>query len=195
MKTNKELEQFNIAKEEYGNNPNDWYTYGDDATKAQWYTNLWNRMNGDSTVKSKAGMNGDNYQTMDGRLLNSDSWIVDALSQGMVSLQQVSVDKTVISEIPDQKTPTVYNIKGIDWNDKIYTNCTDLKQVDDEQAITKAEAIYEKKTKEIAAQDNTLTTQMRKIDSERSVLTSSYSKIKQQLETHISKSFNVFGSG
>ena len=55
MEEYKELErELSMMYEDLGEDPTEWFTY-DNGDKAQWYTNIWYRLNGESTLKSMEG--------------------------------------------------------------------------------------------------------------------------------------------
>ncbi len=75
------MKDYNVAKAEfdaeardYGTSLDDLYSYKD-PEKAQWYINLWYRMNGSSTNKSTDSDAGTYYAKLDSKLLTSNSWI------------------------------------------------------------------------------------------------------------------------
>ncbi len=187
---NKVLDEFNTEAEDYGPTLDDLYTY-DDATKAQWYTNLWYRLNGESSEKSIQGKNSDYYSVLDEKLLNSSTWVQDALTQGAITVEVASNTDTS-DEIPDINTPTIVNLRGITWQSTIYSSLTDLTQKDDDQAIAKAEAEYQKKTEEINAKDEKYQNKIKNLDTEHTALQTEYESVQSALNKNIERSFKTF---
>lgn len=187
MEYNKVLAEFNAEAEDFGPDLEDLFVY-DDASKVQWYKNLWYRLNGTSSQKT---LDADlKYEILDPNLVNSNSWLQDALTQGLVSIETV-----VNQDIPDmvvQNNPTVINLKGIDWKSIIYTSCSEVTQADDEQAIAKAEAEYERKTKEISAKDDKLERKIKLLDTEHNSLQTEYESVQSAMNKNVERSFKAF---
>ncbi len=162
-----------------------------DATKARWYTNLWYRLNGESSEKSTAGRNAQNYQILDKNLSGSSSWVQDALAHGTITIEKAQYQKTS-DEIPDENNPTVLNLKGISWISKISSACSDLQEVDDEQAAVKAQAEYESKTAEIANKDQKYQLKLKNLETEHTSMLQQYESIQSALSADIKRSFNGF---
>lgn len=187
---NKVLEEFNAEAEDYGSTLEDLYTY-DDATKAQWYTNLWYRMNGESSNKSSQGANAANYQVLDSKLLSSSTWIQDALTHGAISIEVASYTDSS-NKIADSSTPTVVNLAGISWNTKIYSSCSDITQKDDDQSVARAEAEYQRKTEEINAKDQKYQNKIKTLDTEHTALQTEYESVQSAMNKNIERSFKSF---
>lgn len=169
---------------------NETYSYSD-SQKAQWYTNLWYRLNGESSEKNENSKF--NYQVIDSNLLTSSSWLQDALAQGSVIIESASYIKAA-NQIPDLTQPDVVNLKGIKWETKVYTSCPDITTEDDKAAIAKAEAEYEQKTKEITAKEKKFDSKIRTLETEHEALTEEYNSVKSALDANISRSFKTFNS-
>ncbi|MBR1424210.1 hypothetical protein IJ579_01450 [bacterium] len=183
-KFNAEIEKFDTL--------NDTYTYSD-PSKAQWYTNLWYRLNGESTEKNEVTGLNSTYVVLDDNLLSSSSWIQDALAQGAISIEAAKyIEET--NQIPDSSEPNVMNLKGISWDKKIYSNCTDITTSEDKTAIARAEAEYEAKTKEISDKDKKYENKMKVLETERQALEEEYNAAKKVLFDNIKRSYNVFNS-
>ena len=184
------LEEFNAELEDYGTTLDDGFAYND-ATKAQWYTNLWYRLNGDSSEKSFQGSQGSNYKVLDEDTMNNADWLQKAIKDGTVTLEMASSeDKTNL--IPDESDPTVVTLKGISWQSVIYSSCSDIAEKDDEQAIARAEAEYEKATQEINAKDEKYQSQIKTLETEHSTLQTEYESIQSALNKNIERSFKAF---
>ncbi len=191
----KELHEYrdNLAKlnselEKRGIEITDAISY-EDSTKAQWYTNLWYRMNGNSTVKSASA--GNNYQVLANELTSSSTWIKDSLTQGIVTIEQASFNNSE-NTVPDKDNPLVMKLNGINWKAKIFSSCNDIMQKDDTAKLARAEAAYEKKTAEINAKDEKFQRQINLLNSEHTALQTEYDSVKSAMEKNISRSFKTF---
>lgn len=180
----------------------DMYTY-DNQEKAQWYTNLWYRMNGESSEKSAQGANKTNYAILDANLANSESWIQNAITQGVITLevaansQETHTLKTDDSsaEIPGISPLTLkLDLKGITWTSTTYSSCIDFTEQDNDKAIARAEAEYERKNKEISAKDQTYTNKIKALDTEHTALQTEYESVKSAMDKNISRSYKTFNS-
>lgn len=185
------LEEMTAEAEDLGcTNLEDMYTYSD-ATKAQWYTNLWYRLNGESTDKSSKGANGTNYSVLDSKLASSRQWIQEALTQGAVTLESASYKKTT-NAIPDENNPLSANLRGISWKSVIYSSCSDFTELDDDSAIAKAEAEYQKTNNEITAKDQKYENKIKTLDTEHTSLQTEYESVKSAMNKNIERSFKAF---
>ncbi len=174
----------------------DTYTYSD-TTKAQWYTNLWYRLNGDSSNKTSQGEKASNYAVIDNKLASSNQWIQDSLKQGIISLELASVDDAgVVLENQIEQISDTLSLKltGISWDKKIYSSSSDFISVDADAAIAKAEAEYERKNAEISAKDQKYQNKIKKLDIEHQALQEQYNSVKAAMEKNIGRSFKTFNS-
>ena len=162
-----------------------------DATKAQWYSNLWYKMNGPSTDKSAQGNNATNYSVLDPKLAASKDWIQDALSQGIVSIE-VATYKDAANIIENESRPLTVKLQGISWDPTEYGSCIDFTEVDDEAAIAKAEAEYQKKNNEITAKDKRYQSKIKTLDTEHNTLQTQYESVKSAMTKNIDRSFKTF---
>lgn len=168
----------------------DTYTYSDES-KAQWYTNLWYRLNGESSDKSTAGENGSNYAIMNSKLGSSSDWLKDALTQGLVTLE-VASNKDATNDIPDMNNPLSVNLRGISWTTTIYSSVSDITQQDDNAAIAKAEAEYNKKNNEISAKDKKYENKIKTLDTEHTSLQTEYESVQSAMNKNIDRSYKTF---
>lgn len=159
-----------------------------DATKAQWYTNLWYRMNGESAVKNAKA---DNYQALEPGLLTSTSWVKDAIAHGAITIEVAAYDKDK-KAVMDEAGINIANLRGITWTPKIFTNCTDITQRDDDAAIEKAEAVYKKAMAEITAKDERYQRKLSTLDTEHNAIQTEYESVKSALSKNIERSFKAF---
>ena len=118
--------QYNTELDKVGVSANKAFEY-DDQSKAQWYTNLWYKLNGQST--SNTGLNNFAYlnpkdgisefsgeinlsnkiSDSDSKILNSSTWISNALSRGMVNIEMANYVSEEMT-IEDVEDPFVYNL-------------------------------------------------------------------------------------
>lgn len=135
---------------------NDTSNKGNADAKAQWYTNLFNRM--------KQG-----YKTIENGLASSKEWIEYALESGIVTLEQVD--------------------KSFKWNRLDYKTCTKITEETDQEAVTKAEAEYNRAMKDIEAKDNIYDIELKNIDTEHTSLQTEYESIKGVITKNIERTF------
>ena len=166
------------------------YVYSDE-TKATWYKNLWYRMNGESSDKSAQGKNATNYTELDSKLASSKQWIQDALTQGLITLE-VASNEDATNLIPDMDNPTSVLLQGISWRTTTYSSCIDFTEKDDDSAIAKAEAEYQRKNNEISAQDKKYENKIKTLDTEHTSLQTEYESVKSAMNKNIDRSFKTF---
>lgn len=142
---------------------NDTANTGNADAKAQWYTNMFNRM--------KAG-----YKTIENGLASSSEWLQFALESGLVTMEQV--DKS-------------YSWKSIDY--KTCSNITE--QTDNSEAVSKAEAEYNRAMKDIDAKDSMYDIQLKNIDTEHTALQTEYDSVKSVISKNIDRTFKFNQNG
>lgn len=170
-----------------------------DKPKAQWYTNLWYAMNGQSTsdeVYSVYDENAEfsyftvtdtektcdpdtsnqNYVVIDDTLASDSSWLQFALTNGMVTISQAGLRSN----------------SDITWEGIEFTSTSDITEVADDSKIAKAEAEYEKTMQEIQIEDKKLERQMTKLDTEHSALEKELESIKGVMDKNTERSFAAF---
>ncbi len=184
----------------------DTYEYSD-KSKAQWYTNLWYRMNGEASEKSAAGLNAANYTVLDGHLASSSQWIQDALSQGLISIEVCSNEQ--VSNILDYQyisgtfatksapnnmleNPLRMKLRGINWRTTEFSTCSEFVEKDDAAAIARAEAEYERKNNEISAKDKKYENKIKTLDSEHQALQTEYESVQSAMNKNIERSYKTF---
>lgn len=179
-----------------------------DPEKAQWYTNLWYKMNGnidpqkiqlqevDTFDKDKnidiystyyvltqdettsKNLEYSNYKVLDSRLASSPSWLEDALSQGIISLSTIQYDKNEPQKLK--------------WEYIIYSNARDLSLEDNREAVAKAEAKYNNAVQTLEFRDRKYQEKLNKLDSEHHVLQTEYESIKNAMNKNIERSYKSF---
>lgn len=178
-----------------------------DPEKAQWYTNLWYRMNGmDEPERIYKDINDvvndrqedttridyllklfdiekntykDYYEVLPENLAESNDWLNNALAQGWVTLQKAGASRTVDTD-------------KFKWSDIIYTNATDIITEENSEAIAKAEAKYSQILSDIDSQDKRYQMQIRSLDSEHNALQTEYNSVKSAVDKNVDRSFKVF---
>ena len=187
--------------------------YVKDKEKSQWYTNLWYRMDGQSTsekIKEKdysnvgvedleendidsklyvlnnraKSMSGQTYALFEDNLFANSDWLQFALEHGMVTLEVVSFSDSKATEYPITQK--------LDWKSIIYTNATDIVSEEDEVAIALAEVKYKNKTTEIQNEDKKFDQELKKLDTEHSALQTEYESVKEVISKNVDRSFKAF---
>ena len=159
----------------------------DDQTKAQWYTNLWYKINGSSTGNMHTG----NYAEMDNKMMNSTSWVSDAISRGTVNIEAVTYTGSEMT-LKYDRDPFIFTINGIKWESKIQSSCSDIVAADNEKLVAQAEAEYTRKTAEINAKDEKYQRKLSLLDSEHNAMQTEYESVKSAIDKNIGRSFKAF---
>lgn len=184
------------------------YKYSD-KDKAQWYVNLWHRMNGASD--SKDGMETatntttttevtststttttttntftrQRWDVLEDGLMNSQDWLKYALESGSVSLERVNFTNP---------TEEGTGLKDATWTSIIYTNALDISEQTDEAAIAKAEAEYEQKTREIENKDKQYDSILKLLETEHSALTAEHDSIKNVIKSNTDRTLKIYSA-
>ncbi len=170
------------------------YTYSDED-KAKWYTNLWYRLNGESSIKNEMTQN--NVAELDHNLASSSEWIQDCLKQGIITIEAVTnenVENVIQNEIESLQDTLQVKLNGIKWESKTHTSCQDITQQDNDTAIARAEADYERKNQEISAKDLKYQNKIKLLDTEHTTLEKEYESVKSALDKNVGRSFKTFNS-
>ena len=135
-----------------------------DKPLAQWYTNLWYIMDGNSTsdeiysiydeqaefdyftvpnISKTSTLDNNNYVVISDDLAGNQEWLQFAINNGLVTLSQATL-----------KNDT--NSTNIRWEGIEYSSTSDIYESQDETKIAKAEAEYQKTLTEIQAEDKQL---------------------------------------
>ena len=198
------LAQYQDELNELGLSANQAYQY-DDPTKAQWYTNLWFRINGQSTDNSgsknyssfnisdgiREAKDGQKILPDDTSLLNSSVWISNALSKGLVNIEQAAYSNENMT-VASNDNPFTFNLHGITWSGKIYSSISEIVESDNNKAISQAEAEYQRKTAEINAKDEKYQRKISLLDSEHNAIQTEYESVKSALNKNMERSFKAF---
>lgn len=182
------------------------YEYSD-KDKAQWYVNLWHRMNGSEseekngsittseihTTKDESGNYNVNktdttmsrYDILEDGLMNSPEWLKYALESCNVTLERVNFTNP---------TEEGSGLKNATWTSIIYTNALDISQQTNEAAIAKAEAEYEAETKDIEAKDKQFDNMLKLLDTEHTALQSEYDSVKGVITKNIERTLKIYSA-
>ena len=154
-------------------NPNE-----DATAKAQWYTNLFNRMQTVTTTEKDDGTITEeiktNYQVLEDGLATSAEWLQFALESGLVSMEQVDANNN--------------------WCSTLYSNCSDITETTDANEATVAEAEYNATMAKIEAKDKQFDIQLKNIDTEHESLQTEYDSIKSVLDKNIERNFKMYSA-
>ena len=180
-----------------------------DVNKAQWYTNLWYRINGPSTDKTdlnnyasfvpQAGirehtgglLEKNTIPNNDSKIVNSSVWISNALSKGLINIEKADYNGSEMT-LQDDKNPLKFNLNGITWKGQIYSSIPDIVESNNDKEIAKAEAEYQRKTAEINAKDERYQRQISLLDSEHNAIQTEYESVKNAMNKNIDRSFKAF---
>lgn len=173
-----------------------------DPDKAEWYTNLWYRMNGalfdeeQLDVESSTDYNvfkekyyektTDSKQSwveLDDNMLNSSEWLQYVLETGTVTLEQVKFQNP---------TETSTELEYHEWTAVAWSSTSDILEVEDSIAITKAEVEYNKTLAMIQSEDKKLENDIKKLDTEHNALQTEYDSIKGVMDKNMERSFKAF---
>lgn len=85
------------------------------------------------------------------------------------------------------------HINGTDYELVSLSSCTSISEITDEQALTIAEADYEKDMREIQAKDKRYELDQKKIDTQYEALMSEQESVKTVINKNVERSFKAFG--
>ena len=172
------------------------YTY-EDGDKAQWYVNLWHRVNGASDNKNGTGKYTDdgeeiistipnrNYDILEDGLMNNSAWLQRALEQGAITLERVNFD-----DKPEANT----GLKNATWTSIIYTNALDIGEEKDETQLAQIEQKFEQKSKELENKDKQYDNILKQLDTEHSALEAEYDSVKSVINNNIEKTLKIYSA-
>ena len=129
-----------------------------------------------------------NYKVIDDVTAKDASWLKYALENGIVSLRQA---KYFDPSEDSGKVPELEST-GYMWKSVGFKNAIDIKEVEDTEKITKAQAKYEKATKEIEAKDNEYDLQLKNLDTIHDALKTEYESVKSVITKNVERSFKAF---
>ena len=170
----------------------------EDLDKAQWYVNLWHRMNGTSDFKAGFGNSEDyiagngwasksetdqNWAVLKDGDMNSPEYLKYAIENGLITIEQVQFTD------PSESGTGIENAV---WTSIVFSSAQDITEQKDQVAITLAETEYNQTLREIEAKDKEYDTQIKKLDTEHNALQTEYDSIKSVIEKNVERSFKIF---
>ena len=171
-----------------------------DKPLAQWYTNLWNLMDGNTlsdeiysiyddqadfdyfTVGNKpksSTKDNNNYVVMPNDQAGNAEWLQFAINNGLVTLSQAALRNNT-------------NGSDITWERVESSSTSDIYESQDDTKIAKAEAEYKMTLAEIQAEDKQFDIKMKKLDTEHSALEKELESIKGVMDKNTERSFTAF---
>ena len=116
-------------------------------------------------------------------LINSPDWLKFALESG-----ELTLEKVVFNEDYDTTT----ELENKTWQATTWSSTSDIVEVTDQLAITKAEVKYEQALRDIQAKDKEYDNDIKKLDTEHNALQTEYDSIKGVLDKNMERSFKAF---
>ena len=176
-----------------------------DKDKGQWYINLWYLMNGsESANKVEQAFDDDttsytiannfkndakqNYKAIEDELFTSPDWLQFALSNGVITMKQVSYYTPALDGGRELKLTS----EGFVWDSISYTSAADIVAEEDGAAISLSEIKYKNEMQEIENQDKKYDQDLKKLDTEHSALQTEYESLKSTIDKNVERSFKTF---
>lgn len=171
-----------------------------DSDKAQWYVNLWHRMNGSSQYKNGELTTNDatlgtttinykpvgrQYEVLEDGLMNSASWLQHALENGTITLEKVN-----FSDQPESGT----GLKNASWTSIIYTSVLEIHEKESSVDKSKAEAEFEQTQKIIEAKDKQFDNILKLLDTEHNALQTEYDSVKSVISKNIDRTLKIYSA-
>ena len=136
---------------------------GNAEKKAQWYTNLFERMG--NGVKN-------NFKVLGNGLASSPEWIKFALENGILTMEQINISN--------------------EWKTVMYSNVSDITEKTSDAAVTKAEAEYKRAMNKIETKDKQYDLELKNIDTEHNSLQTEYDSIKSAIDKNVERTFKLY---
>jgi hypothetical protein len=134
----------------------------DGTAKAEWYTNLFNRMQ-------------DGYKRLEPGLGVNQEWLQFAFESGLVHMVQVN--------------------HRDEWEDVLYSNCSNITNSQADVDITIAEAKYNREMAKIQAKDRQYDIELKNIDTEHESVKQEYESIKGVIGKNIERNYKILIQG
>lgn len=174
----------------------DIYEYSD-KDQAQWYVNLWHRMNGESqdkdgyttyqssTTNTLSGKytNQKRWEVLEDGLMNSAKWLKYALETCAVSIERVEFAD------PNEKGT---GIKKTKWNSIIYTNAADIGTQQNQKLAAQSEAEFERKQKALTAKDEQYDSILKHLETEHNTLSQEYETAKAVVTKNTERTLKIY---
>lgn len=122
-----------------------------------------------------------NYDGDNGDAANNSDWLKNMIECGVITVALVKKDKSTGNVTLDPTSPSSDSALG-------YTTTTSI----DKTALAKAEAKYEKATKEIDQKDKKFDMDLSKLETERTALKTEYESVKTVINDNIERTFKIF---
>lgn len=122
-----------------------------------------------------------NYDGDNGDAANNSDWLKNMIECGVITVALVKKDKSTGNVTLDPTSPSSDSALG-------YTTTTSM----DKTALAKAEAKYEKATKEIDQKDKKFDMDLSKLETERTALKTEYESVKTVINDNIERTFKIF---
>lgn len=110
----------------------------------------------------------------------NSEWLTAMIQSGQMSIEKINVDKNGKTTLSGVSPSSDTNIK--------YTTTTDI----DKAALAKAEAKYEHDLKLIDKKDKAFDLDLKKLETERSALTTEYDSVKKVISDNVDRTFGIF---
>ena len=170
-----------------------------DSDEAQWYINLWHRMNGESDYKAgymnsanydpeedgwvTDSKTGQSYAILEDGLMNDPSYLQFALRNGVITMEEVRFSD------PNESGN---GLKKVAWTSIEYTSATEFNEVVNDNARTKAEVKYEAAQRDLEAKDKEYDNQLKLLDTEHNALQTEYESIQNVINKNVERTFKTF---
>lgn len=169
------------------------------SDEAQWYINLWHRMNGESDYKAgymneteydsatdgwvTDSKTGQSYAILEDGLMNDPEWIAFALKNSVITMEQVQYSN------PNEAGT---GLKNVAWTSIVYTSMTEMSEETSEKKRTKAEVIYEQAQRDIEELDKKYDNDLKQLDTEHNALQTEYESIQNVINKNVERTFKTF---
>ena len=168
-----------------------------DTDKAQWYANLWFRMNGDTLEKdgyttipntttnaiSGTFTNQKRWDILEDGLMNNSKWLKYALETCAVTIERVE-----FSDPNEMHT----GIKKTKWNPIIYTNSADIGFQQNKKIAAQVEAEFDRKQRALTAKDKQYDSILKLLDTEHNALQQEYESAKSVITKNTERSLKIY---
>ena len=185
-----------------------------DKDQAQWYVNLWHRMNGPSEDKVELDgiENGEHPEHPNGKdepldddaktpetgLTENGKILWTVLEDGLMNSQEwlkYALDNGYVTlERVNYTEPTEdgSGLANVTWTSIIYSNATDITEQVNEAAITRAEVEYQQTVRDIEAKDKQYDNLLKRLDTEHDALQTEYDSIKSVISKNIERTLKMY---
>ena len=148
-------------------------TYGE--PKVTWIDKNDSNANGEAKYNWYSGLferMQKGFKVLQDGLASSNEWIQFALENGIVTMEQVDSEGN--------------------WNSLNYSNCSDITEQTNDQAVAIAEAEYNAAMNKIENKDKRYDLELKNIDTEHNSLQTEYDSIKTAIDKNIERTFKIY---